>query len=119
MVDGFNNLYLWGDNYAGQLAQGDDVHREAPIIAKGLEDAKITDLSCGFQHCLALDSVGTVYGMGKNDRYQLGKVYQDSNISGQIMDNYGVAQAIPLDEPISQIAAGKLHSLFLSKTGNL
>lgn len=38
-----------------------------------LSDQTITDLSTGFQHCLYLNDIGEVFGVGKNNRFQLGK----------------------------------------------
>lgn len=65
VIDNDNKLYMWGDNYAGQLGQKDDIHRDHPVIVKDLTNTDIVDVSCGFQHCLVLDSNGVVYGMGK------------------------------------------------------
>ena len=31
-VDTNNNVYSWGDNYAGQLGTGDDIHRDEPTL---------------------------------------------------------------------------------------
>lgn len=124
---------MWGDNYAGQLGQKDDVHRDSPILLKSLYDKKIKDISCGFQHVLALDEHGTVYGIGKNDRFQLGEEKKLRDESGEITNIFGEAApiygftltqeekqaSIKDDESIVQIAAGKFHSLFLSELGNL
>ena len=74
VIDDQGRLYMWGDNYSGQLGQGDDVHRDFPVLVQNMMDKNIVDVSCGFQHCLILDNVGTVYGVGKNTRYQLGAI---------------------------------------------
>ena len=39
-----------------------------------VQEAPIVDIQLGLQHCLALDSNGTLYAFGKNERSQLGKV---------------------------------------------
>ena len=36
-----NNIYAWGDNYAGQLGTGDDIHRDDPTLVKSLSDHRI------------------------------------------------------------------------------
>jgi len=50
-----NNIYAWGDNYAGQLGTGDDIHRDDPTLVKSLADHRINQFSLGFQHCLFLN----------------------------------------------------------------
>lgn len=125
---------MWGDNYAGQLGQGDDVHRDHPVIVKSLIDTKVVDVSCGYQHSLILDSDGTVYGAGKNNKYQLGKDKKAKDEGGEIMDKYGHFSPIggfnvladadrekgkTFNEPIVQMKAGKQHSLFLSSSGTV
>lgn len=95
VIDNDDKLYMWGDNYAGQLGQGDDVHRDFPVLIQNLIDKKIADVSCGFQHCLILDSHGTAYGVGKNTRYQLGKIKRDREQSREINDKYGLPTSIP------------------------
>ena len=49
-IDGRNNVFSWGDNYAGQLGHNDDIHRESPTLIKSLADQSITSMSLGFQH---------------------------------------------------------------------
>ena len=34
-------VMMWGDNYAGQLGQEDDVHRDTPVVVKSLTEKKI------------------------------------------------------------------------------
>lgn len=89
VIDDQGKIYMWGDNYAGQLGQGDDIHRDFPVLIQNLVDKKITDVSCGFQHCLILDDVGTAYGVGKNSRFQLGKRKKQQEQGREINDKYG------------------------------
>ena len=42
------NVFGWGDNYAGQLGTGDDIHRDDPTLMKSLAELKINQMSCGF-----------------------------------------------------------------------
>lgn len=62
-------VYLWGDNFAGQLGQGDDIHRSKPVYMKQLLMHNMIDISCGLQHCLFLTDQGEVFGSGKNNKY--------------------------------------------------
>ena len=49
-IDERNNVFSWGDNYAGQLGHGDDIHREQPTLIKSLADYTVEQMSLGFQH---------------------------------------------------------------------
>jgi alpha-tubulin suppressor-like RCC1 family protein len=42
-------------------------------MVQTLSDQRVVSVSTGFQHCLYLNDRGEVYGMGKNNRYQMGK----------------------------------------------
>jgi hypothetical protein len=41
-------MFGWGDNYAGQLGQHDDIHRDEPTLVKSLAELEIVDYSLGF-----------------------------------------------------------------------
>jgi alpha-tubulin suppressor-like RCC1 family protein len=71
--DANNNVFGWGDNYAGQLGTGDDIHRDDPTLMKSLAEVAVTQFSCGFQHACFVSAEGHVYGVGKNNRFQMGK----------------------------------------------
>jgi len=34
-------MFAWGDNYAGQLGTGDDIHRDEPNLIKSLSELRI------------------------------------------------------------------------------
>lgn len=36
-----NNMFAWGDNYAGQLGTRDDIHRDEPTLIKSLAEVQI------------------------------------------------------------------------------
>jgi len=43
-VDDDNKVFMWGDNYAGQLGMKDAVHRDFPIIIDSLINDQIVDI---------------------------------------------------------------------------
>ena len=94
---------VWGrgSNVLGQLdiaPAGSVVTRPVNIIAAG---SRITQISAGGAHMLALRSDGTVLGWGLNVRGQLGNGIQ-SQVSGPVqVTNMGGA---------TQVAAGTLSS---------
>ncbi|CDW73903.1 UNKNOWN [Stylonychia lemnae] len=115
IIDSSLKVFSWGDNYAGQLGLGDDIHRDSPVLVDTLSDHRIVDMSLGFQHCLYLNDIGEVFGIGRNNRFQLGRQKDSNNQNQEIFDKY--QGAVKLDyfiEPIVQIGAGKFHSVFLT-----
>lgn len=123
VVDEDGRVFSWGDNYAGQLGLGDDVHRESPLLVQTLADQKIVNVSAGFQHVVYLNEKGDVFGLGKNNRFQLGKKKNADALNQEIFDKY--QGAVLLDrsmfngESIKQVSCGKFHTLFLTETGKL
>ena len=101
VVDNYNRVFSWGDNYGGQLGTKDDVHREEPCLIKTLTEEYITQVSLGFQHGLYLTDDGMVYGVGKNNRFQLGRDFNKDTENTEIFDKYQPVKQLPYwDEPI-------------------
>lgn len=94
IIDDKNNVYSWGDNYAGQLGTGDDIHREEPTLVKSMSEMAVEDLTLGFQHQLFLTDEGQAYGLGKNTRFQLGKYWNYDTQHGEIFDRYQGANRV-------------------------
>ena len=58
LLDDQGKAYAFGDNYAGQLGTGDDIHRDQPVLFKSITDQTMVRLSTGFQHTLFLNNEG-------------------------------------------------------------
>lgn len=73
------NVYVTGNNDAGQLGLGDTTNRSSftkvTTLPEGVTASKV---SCGFSHTAILGSDGNVYVAGDNDYGQLGLGYADS-----------------------------------------
>jgi alpha-tubulin suppressor-like RCC1 family protein len=69
-------LWTWGAGESGQLGTGRCTNRDIPmrveILNTDYTDAKISSVSCGFGHTIALSSNGEVYSWGLNCKGQLG-----------------------------------------------
>jgi alpha-tubulin suppressor-like RCC1 family protein len=52
-----NNVFSWGENYFGQLGHGDKNNRNTPTKVDFFDGMKITQISCGYFHCLALEGI--------------------------------------------------------------
>jgi len=68
-------VWAWGFNYDGQLGDGTQTHRWAPVKVSILTD--IISISSGAWHAIALRSDGTVWAWGDGDQGQLGDGYSD------------------------------------------
>ncbi len=63
-------IYAWGWNYYGQIGCSDDELILTRV--EGLNDEKITMISCGTFHSIALTEKGRVFSWGDNSFGQLG-----------------------------------------------
>lgn len=74
--DGFalattGKLYAWGHNFFGQLGDGTEKNRTNPVAVKLPKGTKVTGISAGCSHTMALTSTG-LWGWGHNNDGQLG-----------------------------------------------
>jgi alpha-tubulin suppressor-like RCC1 family protein len=68
-------IHSWGFNNNGQLGNNTTTNSSIPINISSfgsLPGQKITAISAGFSHCIAIGSTGTVYSWGNNASGQLG-----------------------------------------------
>jgi alpha-tubulin suppressor-like RCC1 family protein len=93
--------WAWGQNEYGQLGDGTNTNRNAPVQVRGLSG--VQDIDAGFfGHSLALKSDGTVWAWGRNKYGQLG-------VAGTTQRNFPV-QVSGLSG-VRAIGAGHSHSL--------
>lgn len=98
-------VWSWGHNYFGQLGDGTNVDRTAPVKAL-LGNVKI--IASGMNYSLALDNSGTVWGWG-------------DNYDGGIGDATTINRNSPVQviSGIKSIATGWFHSLALGTDGTI
>ena len=63
-------LWMWGNGYYGENAQGDTTNYSSPIQVGTLTNWK--QVSCGYLHISALKTDGTLWAWGRNQHGQLG-----------------------------------------------
>ena len=62
-------VWTWGYNSNGQLGDGTEKNKNAPVRAGEL--GNIVDMNAGLYHTVALEDDGTVWTWGKNEHGQL------------------------------------------------
>ncbi len=108
-LDPDGSVWAWGSNHSGQLGNGTFTDSSVPVRVKDPTGegflTGIVSISAGFDHSLALDKNGKVYGWGSNDAGQLGT-------DPQTTDRYDLPREI-ISTGIRAIAAGQQFSLAL------
>jgi len=62
-------VFAMGENGRGQLGHGDRHYRPLPYMVKGLkeEKEKVSIISCGYRHSIAMTSSGRIFTWGAGD----------------------------------------------------
>jgi len=110
-------VYTWGDNYYGQLGNGDNTNNSNIPVAVDmigvLNGKTINQVAAGRYHSIALASDGTVYTWGYNYFGQLGiNSNTDSNIPVLV-------SGALIGKTITRVAAGGSHSIALASDGTV
>ena len=112
-------LWTWGYNYRGQLGDSTTTNRPSPTQIGKPTKARVTQISAGAYHSLAVDQSGTAWAWGWNINSQLGTNSSDfyqpaptlvSPPAGQGNAGTGLATA--------RITAGWNHSMAVGQDGN-
>jgi len=106
-----NKLYAWGQNTAGQLAQGDTVVRLSPTQV-GLNDWSVITTSETNNFAGAIDSTNTLFLWGVNTNYQLGDGTTVSKSSPVAAFATGTSSYV-------QVSVGASHTLAVQNDGTL
>lgn len=71
-VDSVGTVWTWGYNAYGQLGNNSIVNSPIPVSLSTYLPATVTAVAAGTDHTVALDSSGTVWTWGHNNKSQLG-----------------------------------------------
>jgi alpha-tubulin suppressor-like RCC1 family protein len=112
----FGEVYSWGSNNFGQIGNECNDNQITPFKVNGFRGKKVSMISCGSHHSLALTECGQVYSWGRNEFGQLGlrnTIQTNKPNLVKIVDenNYTII--------IEKISCGTAHSLLLSTYGDI
>jgi alpha-tubulin suppressor-like RCC1 family protein len=114
------NLYTWGCGYKDSrrgvippvLGQGNNEGKLSPELVSSIDGVKVSKITCGWDHCLALDVKGKVLSWGSGQNGKLGHGNEE---------NISIPCYIPSLEGLNivSISAGSEHSAAISDTGTV
>jgi alpha-tubulin suppressor-like RCC1 family protein len=104
-------VWSWGDNYYGQLGNGENTDSSTPVRAVFPDGVTITAISTNYYHSLALDSEGNVWAWGCNCSGELGYDGDNSNVAVKVEDENLTG--------VIAISAGDDYSMALKSDGTV
>ena len=112
-LSGAGELYSFGFSWYGALGHGNTANHFAPRLVAALQGVRVSAVAAGQDHSLALSEAGDVYSFGDGSSGQLGHglVLVQQLMPRPIAALQGVR--------VGGVAAGKRHSLVVSKAGRL
>ena len=105
-------VLAWGDNATGQLGDGKTTQSDLPVKVKLPAGSRVTAISGGGHHGLALTSTGQVLAWGDNATGQLG----DGKTT---QSDLPVKVKLPAGSRVTAVSGGAHHSLALTFTGQV
>jgi len=111
-LDAAGNLLTWGQDYYGQLGNGNTFTADVTVPTKVAAGQTFTQITAGTSHSLALDADGNLWTWGDDNVGQLG----NGAPTGDVTIPTKVAVA---GQTFTHIAAGGYHNLALDAAGNL
>lgn len=102
-------LYVCGDNTNGQLALQREITNQRGFTLLKIENEDIKYVSSGQSHTLFMTLNGDIYAVGSNSKGQLG-IGHNNTI-------YKPEKITFFKEPIVKMAAGAVHTVFLTEKG--
>ena len=115
-IDINRNLWAWGNNNHGKLGDGTTTTRTTPvqITASNGSVTKFQNISSNFDHSIAIDIEGNLWGWGYNVYGQLG--------DGTTTDKTAPVQITASNGSVTKfqsVSVGSYHSLAIDINGNL
>lgn len=118
------NLWSWGDNGSGQLGRRDagGEASQDPRIVRSLQDSKVSQVSAGAAHSLAVTREGEVYSWGEGSSGRLGHGAPKSSFFDMFshQSEHEPRKIRSLETlKIEKVSAGHMHSACVDSEGRL
>jgi alpha-tubulin suppressor-like RCC1 family protein len=118
LLDDTGNVWTFGGgNFYGMLGHGDNKERNIPTLVTTniYSGVSITEVSCGINQTLLLDSTGQIWGAGFNSDYRTG------DLSGSLAaTNSTFIPSMPAGtHTFTSVEAGDSYSLALEDNGRI
>jgi alpha-tubulin suppressor-like RCC1 family protein len=101
-----------GNNDYGQLGLGDTDDRDTFTVVAGLRD--VVDIDAGFDHSIAATAEGGLYAWGEGEAIGHGGDEATQHLVPTKVTGGGIDEAV-----VVQVAAGNMHSMVLTASGEL
>jgi alpha-tubulin suppressor-like RCC1 family protein len=113
-ISTLKNLYSWGSNIYGQIGDGTTTQRNSPtqisINSQNPAENEWLKISASQFHSFAINSLGQLYGWGRNNNWQLG---DGTNVDKNIPTRIGS------DQTWTSVSTGPWHTLAINNLGEI
>jgi len=100
-------LYTWGGGDKGQLGHGDENSQNIPVVVEALRGKRVTRVSAGMHHTMALLDNADVYSWGSGEYGRLGHDDEQMQTTPFLIEQL-------IGKGVREISAGGFHSLALA-----
>jgi alpha-tubulin suppressor-like RCC1 family protein len=104
------DVYTWGSGHYGQLGIGSRENKTSPVLVSSLQGKRITKISCGSFHTLALTELSNVFSWGRGAHGRLGHGNEDDLTVPKLMESF-------LSRKTKDISGGHRHTAAVTMDG--
>jgi len=104
-------VFVWGNNHAGQLGLGQVLNQDTPQIVSALALSKVLNIESGYGQLLFVTDDGELHICGLNVKGQLGLGHTNNPIAAPAK--------VELPGPVANVASGNAHTVVLLRDGRL
>eukprot|EP01132_Coremiostelium_polycephalum_P007415 gene7415-9116_t len=106
------SVLSFGNGKNGQLCQDTLKDHLDPTVIQALKGKRITQVSCGESHSLAITHFGDIYSWGRGKEGQLGNGEKPLKSGAQLIKSLA-------HERVTKVACGNFHSLAVTNDGKV